>query len=91
MRTYTAAGGIRGSVGWYKEALTTTDQFAAAIARGKLTLPMMGMRLPLTLAAEQEDDGKKYMNWFLHEGRHKQTELVMHTLADDKAIEMYVM
>ena len=59
MRNYTAAGGIRGSVGWYKEALTTTDQFAAAIARGKLTLPVMGMRLPLTLAAEQEDDGKK--------------------------------
>lgn len=43
MRTYTAAGGIRGSVGWYKEALTTTDQFAAAIAKGKLTLPVMGI------------------------------------------------
>ncbi len=43
MRTYTAAGGIRGSVGWYKEALTTTEQFAAAIAKGKLTLPVMGI------------------------------------------------
>jgi pimeloyl-ACP methyl ester carboxylesterase len=43
MRTYTSAGGIRGSVGWYKEALTTTDQFAAAIAKGKLTLPVMGI------------------------------------------------
>jgi len=43
MRTYTAAGGIRGSVGWYKAALTTTDQFATAIAKGKLTLPVMGI------------------------------------------------
>ncbi len=43
MRSYTSAGGIRGSVDWYKEALTTTDQFAAAIAKGKLTLPVMGI------------------------------------------------
>jgi pimeloyl-ACP methyl ester carboxylesterase len=43
MRTYTGAGGIRGSVGWYKEALTTTDQFAAAIAKGKLSMPVMGI------------------------------------------------
>lgn len=43
MRTYAAAGGIRGSVGWYKDALITTDQFAAAIAKGKLTLPVMGI------------------------------------------------
>jgi pimeloyl-ACP methyl ester carboxylesterase len=43
MRTYTSAGGIRGSVGWYKEALTTTDQFAEAIAKGKLKMPVMGL------------------------------------------------
>lgn len=43
MRTYAAAGGIRGSLGWYKEALTTTDQFAAAINKGKLDIPVMGI------------------------------------------------
>lgn len=43
MRTYASGGGIRGSNGWYREALTTTDQFAAAIAKGKLTLPVMGI------------------------------------------------
>ncbi|MBL7748393.1 MAG: alpha/beta hydrolase [Chitinophagaceae bacterium] len=43
MRTYAAAGGIRGSLGWYKEALVTTDQFAAAIAKGKLSMPVMGI------------------------------------------------
>ena len=43
LRTYAAAGGIRGSVGWYKEAITTTDQFASAIAKGKLSLPVMGI------------------------------------------------
>lgn len=43
MRTYAAAGGIRGSVGWYKDALVTTDQFAEAIGRGKLSLPVMGI------------------------------------------------
>jgi pimeloyl-ACP methyl ester carboxylesterase len=43
MRTYTAAGGIKGSNGWYREALTTTDQFRAAIAKGKLALPVMGI------------------------------------------------
>lgn len=43
MRTYAAAGGIRGSVGWYKDALITTDQFAATIAKGKLSVPVMGI------------------------------------------------
>lgn len=41
LRTYAAAGGIRGSVGWYRDALITTDQFAQAIARGKLTVPVL--------------------------------------------------
>ncbi len=43
MRTYAAAGGIRGSVGWYKEALTTTDQFAEAIAKGKISIPVLAL------------------------------------------------
>ncbi|WP_052732741.1 alpha/beta fold hydrolase [Hymenobacter terrenus] len=42
LRTYAAPGGIRGSVGWYRDALTTTDRFAEVIARGKLTLPVLG-------------------------------------------------
>ena len=42
LRTYAAPGGIRGSVGWYRAALTTTDQFVDVIARGKLTLPVLG-------------------------------------------------
>jgi pimeloyl-ACP methyl ester carboxylesterase len=41
LRTYAAAGGIRGSVGWYRDALITTDQFAQAIAGGKLTVPVL--------------------------------------------------
>lgn len=41
LRTYAAAGGIRGSVGWYRDALTTTDQFAYAIAKGKLQVPVL--------------------------------------------------
>jgi pimeloyl-ACP methyl ester carboxylesterase len=43
MRSYCSAGGIRGSVGWYRDALTTTDQFKAAIARGKLQIPVLGI------------------------------------------------
>lgn len=43
MRTYAAAGGIRGSNGWYKEALTTTEQFAEAIAKGKIKIPVLGL------------------------------------------------
>jgi pimeloyl-ACP methyl ester carboxylesterase len=43
LRTYAGPGGIRGSVGWYRDALTTTDQFAEVIARGKLTLPVLGL------------------------------------------------
>jgi pimeloyl-ACP methyl ester carboxylesterase len=43
LRTYAAAGGIKGSVGWYRAALTTTDQFSTAIAKGKLKLPVFGM------------------------------------------------
>ncbi len=43
LRTYAAAGGIRGSVGWYREALVTTDQFEAAIAKGKITVPVLAL------------------------------------------------
>ncbi|HLN94379.1 MAG TPA: alpha/beta hydrolase [Flavobacterium sp.] len=43
MRTYAAAGGIRGSVGWYKEALTTTDQFARFLQKEKLTVPVLAL------------------------------------------------
>lgn len=43
LRTYAAPGGVRGSVGWYRDALTTTEQFAEVIARGKLTLPVLGL------------------------------------------------
>lgn len=43
LRTYAAGGGIRGSVGWYREALTTTDQFAAAIAEGKISIPVLAL------------------------------------------------
>lgn len=42
LRTYAAAGGIRGSNGWYRELLTTTDQFAETIGKGKLMMPVMG-------------------------------------------------
>lgn len=42
LRTYAAAGGVRGSVGWYRDALITTDQFAEAIAKGKLKMPVAG-------------------------------------------------
>ncbi|WP_298143483.1 alpha/beta hydrolase [Flavobacterium sp.] len=43
LRTYAAAGGIRGSVGWYREALITTDQFLAAIEKGKITVPVLAL------------------------------------------------
>jgi pimeloyl-ACP methyl ester carboxylesterase len=43
LRTYAGAGGVRGSNGWYRDLLTTTEQFAAAIARGKLQLPVLGV------------------------------------------------
>lgn len=43
LRTYAAAGGIRGSNGWYREALTTTDQFAKAIAQGKIQIPVLAL------------------------------------------------
>lgn len=79
------------------------------------------MRLALTLAAEQDGDGKKVYELvlglvntrsrnmqgiagnqlinpklvaqyilFLHEGKHKLSELVMHTLANADAVEMYI-
>lgn len=43
LRTYSGAGGISGSVGWYRAALETTEQFRAAIQKGKLNLPVMGI------------------------------------------------
>lgn len=43
MRTYAGPGGIRGSVGWYKDALITTRQFKEAIGKGKLTMPVLGL------------------------------------------------
>ena len=43
MRTYAATGGIRGSNGWYRDALVTTDQFAEAISKGKITVPVLAL------------------------------------------------
>jgi pimeloyl-ACP methyl ester carboxylesterase len=43
LRSYAGAGGVRGSVGWYRALLDTTDQIAAAVARGKLSLPVLGL------------------------------------------------
>jgi pimeloyl-ACP methyl ester carboxylesterase len=41
LRTYATPGGIRGSLGWYRDALTTVDQFVAAMAKGKLSVPVL--------------------------------------------------
>ncbi|GAA4277598.1 alpha/beta fold hydrolase [Aquimarina mytili] len=43
MRTYASKAGIRGSVGWYKDALTTTEQFAVAIKNGKIIVPVLAL------------------------------------------------
>ncbi len=43
MRTYASKAGIRGSVGWYKDALTTTEQFASAIQKGKIVVPVLAL------------------------------------------------
>ncbi|WP_299246368.1 alpha/beta hydrolase [uncultured Aquimarina sp.] len=43
MRTYASKAGIRGSVGWYKDALITTDQFSAAIEKGKIQVPVLAL------------------------------------------------
>ncbi len=43
MRTYASKAGIRGSVGWYKEALLTTDQFAEVLKKGKITIPVLAL------------------------------------------------
>ena len=52
LRTYTMPGGIRGSNGWYRDLLTTTDQFKKAIAQGKITPPVFAYggqySLPMT-------------------------------------------
>ena len=41
LRTYAAAGGIRGSLGWYRDALVTTGQFAEALGKGKIRVPVL--------------------------------------------------
>jgi len=43
LRTFATPAGIMGSNGWYRDLLVTTDQFAEAIARGKLSLPVLGL------------------------------------------------
>ncbi|QCW99468.1 alpha/beta hydrolase [Aggregatimonas sangjinii] len=43
MRTYANSAGIRGSVGWYRDALETTDQIAEAIENGKITVAVLAL------------------------------------------------
>lgn len=43
MRTYASKAGIRGSIGWYKDALTTTDQFVETIEKGKISVPVLAL------------------------------------------------
>ncbi len=43
MRTYTGKEGITGSNGWYRDLLTTTDQFSEAIRKGKLQMPVLAV------------------------------------------------
>lgn len=52
LRTYTMPGGIRGSNGWYRDLLLTTEQFKTAIAKGKIKQPVLAyggqFSLPMT-------------------------------------------
>lgn len=43
LRTYKGKEGIRGSNGWYRDLLETTDQFATMIKKGKLKIPVLAV------------------------------------------------